>query len=120
MSVKICYNDGTMRDFCEEASIVEQLDNANHVHLLVEEDHGKSAQSFLQKLANISPFEIVPPFDVNVEHKNLLIGAKIAKEAKKLKKQIYLYWLAKEMATLQKKIDSELGDMVKDIKNREV
>ena len=118
MSVKICYEDGTMRDYCEETSVADQLVNANHIHITVSDDQGRSASSFLQGLANLSSFDVLPPVELRVEKDNMILGAKVAKQARDLSRKITIYWLAKEMVKLQKKIDTELGDIVKDIKER--
>lgn len=117
MSVKICYKDGNIKDFCDKSPLIEQLKDVDHVYITVTEDYGKSAEMFLKSISKVSPFEPLPPVDLRVEKGNTIIGAKLSKEAKELNKSLALYWVVSEIVNFQKRLDTKLSDMVKTIKS---
>jgi len=120
MSVRIDYKNGESKEFCEDSPLAEQLEGANHVHITVKEDYGKSAESFLKSVIEVLPIQALPAVNVTVEKEDMIIGAKIAKNAKGVKKNLALFWLIREMVQFQKKIDTQLSDIVKEIKERTV
>lgn len=118
MSVKIFYKKGDTKEYCDKASIFDQLSGASHICITVSEDSGKCADLFLEKLSNLTSFEILPPINLNVKKDDMLVGAQIARKAKKINKKIMIYWLTKEMIKFQQKIDSELSEIAKTIAQR--
>jgi hypothetical protein len=116
VSVKICYKNGQKKDFSNESSVADQLKDVDYVHITVTDDYGKSAENFLKCVSEMSPFEIIPPVDLKVEKGDMIIGAKISKNAKNLGQNLALYWLVREIVSFQSRLDNKLNDIIKNIK----
>lgn len=114
MCVKICYKDGTMKDFCESKSLLDQLNNADHIHISVIDDMGRDAEKFIKTFKN--QLTLIPPLDMRVEVQNSIIGKKIEKKIKKLNKNLAVSWLIKEMVHFQKDLDKSLLNIKNEIK----
>jgi uncharacterized protein (DUF305 family) len=116
MSVKIFYKDGKNKDFVQDECIISQLSNASMVSVDIEDV--EKADSFLSAVCNAPNYMVLPPIQIMVDHKNTIIGAKIARKAKQTSKRLAIEWLVKEIIKQQVNLESKLDDIISLIRNR--
>jgi hypothetical protein len=116
MSVKIVYKNGKIEDYTKEKCLVDQLSDASLVEINIEDI--EKADQFLSDVSNKTRYEILPPVKIKVDHKDTIVGAKIAKKAKQASKATVLMWLAKEIVKNQFNLESRLNDIILTIKEK--
>lgn len=117
MSVEIFYQNGDHKEFIENKDILKQLEDASSIKIKI--DDLDKVNNFLNAIYNISPYTILSPIKIHVEHSNSIAGAQIAKKAKVLNKKTTLNWIVKEIIKNQISLDSKLNDIISMIKERE-
>jgi hypothetical protein len=116
MSVKIFYKDGKTKDFTENECVVAQLSNASIVK--IEVDNTQKADCFLSAVCDIPSYLVLPPVEIQVDHKNTIVGARIARKAKCASKRAALTWLVKEIVKNQANLESRLNDIILTIREK--
>lgn len=116
MSVKIFYKDGKVREFTDKECVVSQLNNASIVK--IEVDNTQKANCFLSAVCEIPDYVVMPPVEIKVDHKDTIIGAKMARKAKSTNKRVAITWLVKEIVKNQANLESKLDDIICTIRER--
>lgn len=116
MSVKIFYKDGKTKDFSENECVVSQLNNALIVK--IEVDNTKKADCFLSAICDIPSYLILPPVNIKVDHKDTIMGARVARQARCVSKRAALTWLVKEIVKNHANLESRLNDIILTIKEK--
>ena len=119
MSVRIFYGDSDYVDFCEETPVQKQLAGATCVSISTEDDGGRSALCFLDKLKTVTQLNIMPPLKMNIKRTDSVRDARLAKDFKALAKKMLMIWTMQRVVYGQAKLDKKFENLIESVKDAE-
>lgn len=115
----VIYKKGKKQKFCPGCPLKDQLKDADMVKITVLDDNGNSAKDFLLRLNKDILNGSIPCVPIEVDRQDSILGARIARQAKMVNKNLQYSNLVEKLVYMQKYIDDKLNDIINYINHRE-
>jgi hypothetical protein len=117
MCVKFEYLNNEIKDFNLDSPIVDQVQNLKAINIEYRATTDKKeVQSLIEKMTELLSLNVVSPFDLNFNCNNILSGARLASQLRKIEKSNKKAYIVTKTVDMNAKLISGLDTILKRIK----
>jgi hypothetical protein len=117
MCVKFEYLNDEIKDFNLDSPIVDQVKNLKAINIEYRDTTDKQeVQSLIEKMTEFLTFNVMNPFDLNFNCNNVLSGARLATQLKKMEKSNKKAFIVSKTVDMNANLVKGLDTILKSIK----
>jgi len=115
MCVKLTYSDKTTKEYNPNLPVEVQLRNVRLATIRWKKED-TSVSLFLTDLVRAMQFNVLQPFDIEVDHGGSQKGLRARREAISITNKMAVCWLVKELVNQQQQFDRKLASISSEMK----